>query len=310
MKVLITGGKSMMGRAIARQLGDGVEYHLVSHENVDLLSESETCQLFSIYKPTHVIHCAGYNGNIQFNNKYPADIFGRTVQMAMNVLEKSVKYGVQKVVTPISSCCYPEELCGEPFKEEDLWKGEPNADVEAHGFAKRFIVEYSRMLHKQYGLNSVGIIFNTVYGPYDSFDVNKTKVVGGLIAKIYKAHKEGLPEVVLWGTGRPKREIVYCDDAAKDVVWVLNNYDNPRYPINSRYGFEVTIERLATAIAILIGYKGNIVFDTSMPDGQMRKVLDKSNIHSRLLKEEWSFGDNVVFGLDKTIRWYIQNYGN
>jgi GDP-L-fucose synthase len=303
-RILITGGDSMLGRAIFKKLHDmEAQVYRITHKMCDLLDWEETFNLIYTNKPHYIIHCAGYNGNISFNKKFPAEIYHKTMQMGLNVLSASASCGVKKVVSLISSCAYPD-LGDGLLKEEDFWKGEPNKSVDAHGFAKRGLLEYGRQIHKQYGMLCVGMCVNTCYGPYDNFSVEKTKVVGGLIKKFSDAKRDNIPFVDCWGTGMARREFIYAEDVGKYLAPVLESYDNSEYPINIGSGIDYTIKELAHIVKKSVEYEGEIKWDEARPDGQMRKLL--SNDKMKSLFGELKFTPLEV-GIDRTVEWYNEN---
>ena len=300
-KVLVTGASSMIGRAVINKLEErGANIVKIFHEECDLLSWPQTIKIFNTHKTDYCIHAAGYNGNIRFNNLYPSDIFYNTTIMGLNVLKACALTGVKKVVTPLASCAY--RSTNEQLKESDFNIGMPDESVEAHGLSKKTIYHFSRQLYKQYNINAVCTIFNTAYGPYDSFDINKTKVVGGLIKKFVTAVKNKDKEVECWGTGAPRRELIYCNDAAEGIIQALEKYSDVKQPINIGYNQDISVRELANLIADLTGFGGKLTWDVSKPDGQYRKILDSS----RMKKYEISITDRTSLrdGLLKTIEWY------
>ena len=295
----VTGAGSMIGRAVVDQLWKkGALPFSILHPNYDLLDYKVARQ--ALVGCDYVIHCAGYNGNLAFNAKYPADIFFNTAQMGLNVLRAALAVGVKKVVTPLASCAYPDT---DILVEAEFLNGAPNPTVEAHGLSKRVIHAYGRQLKKQYGFNAVSLIFNTCYGPYDSFNVEKTKVVGGLIAKFCEAVKNGT-DVICWGSGEPRRELIYVDDAAKAIIAVLENYDDSELPINIGQWQDVSIKALAELIAELTGFNREIIWDTTKPDGQYQKLLNPARSTNILPHMEFT---PLQEGLKKTIEWYRCN---
>lgn len=300
-RILITGGESMLGRAISKRL---IEMDALvfpsSHKSTNLLELDEVVSLFESVRPHYVIHCAGFNGNIGFNKQYPTQIYCRTMQMALNVLDLSIVYKVKKVVSLISSCAYPD-LGDKSLKEIEFWLGEPNRSVDAHGFAKRGILEFGRQINKQFDIPCVGMCVNTCYGPYDNFSVEKTKVVGGLIKKFSEAKKNGDPYVECWGTGKAKREFIFAEDVGRYLPLVLRDYDDSEYPINIGSGKEYEIRELAEKVKSAVGYEGEIRWDTSKPDGQMSKLLD--NLCMRTLWGNLEFTE-LDEGIQKTVEWY------
>jgi GDP-L-fucose synthase len=299
MRTLITGSTSMIGRSLVSE--DSPLSGMVfadSHSEWDLRNYDACYNLFNQVRPDYVIHLASLNGNISYNNTYPADIFKTTSQIAYNVLTVSALFCVKKVVSAISSCAYPY---ADLLEEENFFNGEPHPSIEAHGFAKRYIIELSRQLHKQHGLVSVGMCFNTCYGPNDNFDLSKTKVMGSLIRKIYTAKANDEKFVTIWGTGDARREFIYADDVAKMFRLVLDKYEDVRYPINVGCGVDISISDLAHMIRDIVGYEGMLIFDPSKPEGQMKKLL--SNKKMTALFGEQSF-TSLRDGIAKTVDEY------
>jgi len=303
--IAVTGANSMVGRAIIRQLTTySVTVKSIFHEQYDLMSYDETRT--AVNGADYCFHCAGYNGNISFNKKYPADIFYRTTQIGLNVLTACREMGVTKVVSPLASCAYPDKHI---LKETDWLNGSPNETVEAHGLSKQTIQAYSKQLKKQFDFDSVCVMFSTCYGPYDSFDIQKTKVVGALIKKVYDALTNNEPYIECWGTGSPRRELIYVDDAAQAMINVLLFYDDCSYPLNIGTGKDISIKELVLLIARICEYQGEIRWDTSKPDGQYQKLLDVSKMQRHIDNKtlsEIKFTD-LIKGLTQTIEWY-SNY--
>ncbi len=301
--VLVTGSSSMIGKAVIDALNKrGAKISSCQSSYYNLLSYSDTQQMFADIRPEYVIHCAGWNGNIQFNLQYPADIFYRTAKMALNVLTLCPEFGVKKVVSVISSCALPDK--GEEIlKAENLWEGRPNSTVECHGASKRILDVYSRMLNKQFGLNAVTAILTNCYGPYDSFNISKTKVAAGLIRRFVEAKQQNLPEVVCWGSGAPKRELMYSVDAGEALVQTLESYEDGSVPLCIGTGQDITIKELAEGIARAVGYEGEIKWDTTKTDGQMRKLLDSTKMREILNVPITPF----AFAINDTVEWYRTN---
>ncbi len=304
-KVILTGASSMMGHSVYKYLSGKCTVYPITHRHTDLMDSQATLKLFNRLKADYCIHLAGYNGNIIFNQKYPAEIYHRTTQIGLNVLHSCLQSGVKKIVSLISSCAYPD-LGNQLLSEGDFWNGPPNSSVDAHGFAKRTLLEYSKQLAKEYDIVSVGMIVNTGYGPNDNYDVEKTKVIGGLINKIATAKRNKDKSITCWGTGKPKREFVYCDDVGKHLLLVLANYDNSNEPINIGSGMDYTIKQVVDTIAEKFKFTGEILW-TNKNDGQMRKLLDNSKMNSLFGHLQFT---SLSEGLDKTIEWYETFYNN
>jgi len=303
-KVMVTGGESMIGRAICQELKSlGAEVDPVPHSECDLLLEEPIMKRMAMFGPKYVIHAAGWNGGIGWNKEYPATIYKRTAQMALNVYSCAAMCGgVKKVVGILASCSYPDSK-SPYFQECHLWNGLPNPTVECHGLSKRIIADFGRQIAKQTDVKCVYCILNNCYGPHDSYHPDKTKVVGALIRRFVEAKQQNLPEVVCWGSGAPLRDFIYAEDAGRAVVKCLMTYSDPTGGLNITTGNEVSIKDLSLMIAELVGYDGDIVWDTDKPDGQMRKSL--SNTKQReIFYMDWT---PIREGLAKTIEWYINN---
>lgn len=302
-KVLVTGPNSMVGRCVWDALKDREAKVIpVSHEASDLLSLGRTKAIFHTFKPKYVIHLAGYNGNVAFSQKYPADIYYQTTQIGLNVLKCCQDYNIKKLVSVLSSCAIADK--GDyVLQEEDLWEGLPHESIEAHGLAKRNLHAYSRQLKKQYDLDAVCVTLQNSYGPFDSWDENKTKAIAAIIKRFINAKDQGLSSVTCWGTGVAQRSFIYCKDAGEAIVQSLERFEDVETPLNIGTDKEITIKELVSLIADLVGYEGEILWDHSKPDGQLRKFLDNSRMKQIL---------NVKFtplsaGLVETIKWYREN---
>lgn len=298
--VLITGASSMIGRAVNRVFAEnGIPTLAPTHEECDLMKWDEVNLLFKWFKPTHVVNCAGWNGGLPLNLSHPATIYFRTTQINLNVLRACAEYQVEKVVSPLSSCAYPDS--GDTMDESQLWNGLTNPTVECHGLAKRNTHAFSRQINKQFKTKAVCCVANNSYGPHDSFDVNKTKVVGALIKKFVDAVERGTT-VTCFGTGSPRRDLIYCDDVARGIVLTLEKWDSSEV-INIGSEVDYSIKEVAEKIAEITGYTKEIEWDTTKPDGQAKKMMSVTKI------KELGFAPQVSLdeGLRKTIEWYKAN---
>lgn len=289
MKILLTGGSSMIGRAIAENLQD---YKVLAptHRELDLMYKDAIEWVDRTERPDIVIHCAGFNGGIAFNRKYPADIYHNTLYMGLNVLKACRR--AKKIVFLLPSCAYPPHT-SEP---ERLWEGKPHESVECHGLAKRAIVDYGRMLHKQYGVEFVPICLNNCFGPHSKFDAENSKVVEAFITKFYEAKKANQPTVTCWGTGQTRRSFLYSKDAGRMITELALHHVNCGVPYNISPSSEITIKQLAEKVKNIMGYEGNIYWDLSKPDGQ-----DAKPMQSYFKLGFTPFED----ALRETIEWYI-----
>ena len=312
----------MIGRAICDRLlsVDAIGGICVSYPkkySLDLLSADDCRDALHYFKPDIVIHAAGFNGGISFNAKFPADIFHKTALMALNLYNAVGVYARDEkkpmMITGIlASCSYPDLESGY-FSEEDLHKGLPNNTVECHGLAKRIIDDFGRQVSKQYGILVNPVVLTNSYGPFDNFNPYKTKVVGSMIRKFVDAKNNNLPSITFWGDGSPKREFIYCKDAGRiiadlacktyDDVIVNQKTSNLSYSVtNVGSGQEFTIKETAETIAKIVGYTGEILWDTSKPNGQMRKALDISRLKELMPVNFTPFEQAIK----ETLDWYLE----
>lgn len=264
-KLLLSGPNSMLGRALIPLLQN---YDVVQcpHLPYDFTSEKNTMEAFSQIRPNFVITLAGLSGGLPTNLKYPADIFLTNTQMACNILSSAQKYKVEKLVYMLPTCAYSNQDILEAYDTDKP----PHYTVACHGLSRRNYLHLSKFLNAQYDFQSVGCSTNTIYGPWDRYG-EKAKVMGAMIKKFLEAKKNSTP-VQLFGTGEPRRGFIYVKDAAKAIVSVLESYRDINAPacIDSH---EISIKELAKMIGRLINYKGEIIWDTQKPDGQLRKQL-------------------------------------
>ena len=286
----------MLGKAVIPLL---VNYNVISlpHSDTDLLNLKDTRISFFYNKPDIVLHLATYSGNVQFNQKYPSDTFLNSSLLNLNTLKAAQETGVQKIVSVMSSCCLEDN--GDEVLYEDYLYSPPNKTVESHGYAKRLLNIGSNQIRLQYGINAVTCIPQNMFGPNDNTNLNKTKVVMALIKRFVDAQRNNDKSVTLWGSGIAKREFLYVEDCAKALVQVIENYNDPD-PVNITPGVETTIKELAEKISSLVGFNGEIFWDTTKGDGQLRRRLSSAKMNKHL---------NLTFtpledGLRKTIEWY------
>lgn len=307
-KVLVTGSSSMIGIYVCDILEEQQAIvERVGRPETNLMSYESTLHRFMKFTPDYVIHLATHSGNIEFNRKKPADVYFNTTQMGLNVLEIAKSFRVKKIVSVLSSCAIADIKCDytrpNGLLESDLWNGLPNKTVECHGLAKRNLHAFSRQIYEQHGIPAVCCIINNSFGPNDSFHLEKTKVVGAFIRRFVEAKQNNLPGVVCWGSGNVRRQFIYCKDAAEAIIQVLERYYDVDEPINIPGNMELDIKFLAFEIARIVGYKGKIVWDTSKPDGQLRKALDDTKMRQYFDFKYTPFEK----ALATTINWYMQN---
>jgi len=301
--ILVTGATGFLGKRVCKRLDElEIQYKKTSLSmGVDLRERSQVDSLLASVRPTKLLNCAAYVGGIQFGYKHSAELFTNNLLMTINILEAAKKYGVSRIVNPISNCAYPAEAT--LFREEEFWDGPLHESVMVYGFVRKASWVGSWAFNKQYGLDVINLILSNMYGPEDHFEEERSHALGALVMKIVKAHREGLPKVSIWGTGKPVREWLYVDDATEALIKAL---DIPPYldPINVGIGEGISILEMAEIIKKKVGFKGALELDPSKPDGAPYKTVNGEKGRT-LLKWEPKMGFNE--GITQTINWYIKN---
>jgi GDP-L-fucose synthase len=300
-RILITGGTGFLGSNLVAALGRvGCKHLLVFHSSeYDLRNPAETARLFNDTRPEIVIHLAAAVGGIGANRASPGRFFYDNLMMGVEVIEQARLHKVEKVVAIGTVCAYPK-FCPVPFREEDLWNGYPEETNAPYGMAKKMLLVQAQAYRQQYGLNSIYLLPVNLYGPGDSFDPEKSHVIPALIKKCFDAIHAGADHIDVWGTGAASREFLYVEDCARAIVLATQHYEKPE-PINLGAGREISIRELVALIGELCGFRGEIRWDSSKPDGQPRRCLDVSKA-----EREFGFRAQTDFrdGLRKTIEWY------
>lgn len=301
-KVIVTGGMGFLGSFICENLeSKGAIAIPVKSQEVNILNPESLIQFMAACKPDYCIHAAGYNGGIEFNRMYPADIFYANTIMGLNVHYACQYIGVKKLLSIMTSCAYPDTGM-EVLKEETFWEGSPNKTIRAHGIAKRTLQTASEAYNDQYELNATTVCVTNLYGPKDTFNLVRTKVVGALIRKFVEA-LDNNESVECWGTGSPMREFMYVEDAAEAIVQALQKYDDSTQPLNIGTGQDISIKELVEYIIKATEFKGSVNWNTDKPDGQMKKLLDTTRMSNYVdIKPT-----NIEEGIKKTVDWYRGN---
>ena len=302
MTILVAGGSGLVGSAIVREL-KGLNQNVVgiSSKDIDLLDRIKTFEFVNHLKPTAVIDAAAKVGGIGGNNSYPAEFLSQNLQIQSNLMDAAHAVKVSKFVFLGSSCIYPKH-CAQPIKEEYLLTGELEQTNSAYAVAKIAGIELIKSYRKEYGYKWISAMPTNMYGPNDNFDLDNGHVLPVLIRKFIEAKRSGSTQVTLWGSGAPLREFLHVDDLAKAVVLCMDKYDASQQ-INIGSGHEVSIKELAAKISKAVGFNGEIIWDSSKPDGTMRKVLDSSKIS----KLGWKPLISLDQGIASTVEWYLQN---
>jgi|TARA_B100000315_G_scaffold188798_1_gene178551 GDP-L-fucose synthase len=305
-RVTVTGGKGFLGSYILEKLEKrGCKYIFVANlPEYNLTRLQDINRMYQEQKPDIVIHLAAVVGGIGANRENPGKFFYENAIMGIQLLHEGYLNKIEKFVALGTVCAYPK-FTSVPFKEEDLWDGYPEETNAPYGLAKKMMLVQSQAYREQYGFNSIFLLPVNLYGPRDNFDQNSSHVIPALMKKCLDSIEQGKNEIVVWGTGKPSREFIYAKDAAEGILLATEKY-NKSEPVNIGSGFEITIKDLVNLIVKLTGFRGDVVWNTSKPDGQPRRMLDTSKA-----EREFGFKSKIDFdeGLRKTIDYYKSRRG-
>lgn len=279
-RIYVAGHRGMVGSAIVRKLyNEGYEHLLLrTSSELDLRSQREVDDFFAAQKPEYVVLAAAKVGGIHANNVYRAEFLYDNLMIEANIIHAAYKHGVKKLLFLGSSCIYPK-MAPQPLKEESLLTGFLEPTNEPYAIAKIAGIKLCEAYRDQYGCNFISAMPTNLYGPNDNYDLNNSHVLPALIRKFHTAKSEGAPEVEVWGTGSPMREFLHVDDLADGCYHLLQHYNEKMF-VNIGTGEDLTIKALAEMIRDIVGYGGNIRWNTDKPDGTPRKLMDVSRIHS------------------------------
>jgi GDP-L-fucose synthase len=304
-KILITGGTGMLGGYLSNSI-DRSKYQVFSvGRNWDLRSPEQTERLFSDLKPNYVFHLAAKVGGLMANVKNNGAFFNENVLINTNVLNQALKTN-SKVCSVLSTCIYPNKATY-PLTEDQLHDGPPHESNFGYAYAKRMLEVHSRAYRQQYGAQFICAIPNNMYGENDNFDLEQSHVVPAVIRKLFEAKINKLQAITFWGDGSALREFTYAEDIAKDLIWLMENY-NEEKPVNIGNTEELSIKDLILACKDILQYPGDILWDISKPNGQYRKPTSTMYFES-LLSKKRTYTD-LRFGLNQTIEWFKRNYPN
>lgn len=302
-KVYIAGHTGMVGSAIMRRLQKEGYNNLVTRdlEELDLINQAETEKFFEEEKPEYVFLAAARVGGIMANNTYRAQFIYENIQIQNNVIHFSWKYGVKKLLFLGSSCIYPKHA-PQPLKEEYLLTGKLEPTNEPYAIAKIAGIKMCQAYNDQYDTDFISVMPTNLYGFYDNFDLETSHVLPALVRKIHEAKETNKDSVVIWGTGKPRREFLYVDDLADACHFLMQNYSGNEF-INIGVGEDISIKELALLIKDIVGYKGQLDFDISKPDGTPQKLLDVERLHNL----GWQAKIDLKDGLQSVYDWYIEH---
>lgn len=304
-KILVTGGAGFLGSYVVQELlKEGVIKRniLIPRSKEYDLRKEDLCKKVAKGKDI-VIHLAGNVGGIGKNQKIPATLLYDNLLMGIHLIHAAKTESVKKLVIIGTICSYPK-YAPVPFREEDLWQGYPEETNAPYGLAKKMLLVQAKAYREQHNLNSIYLLLVNLYGPGDNFDLENSHVIPALIRKITEAKKKNRNEITVWGDGTATREFIYAQDAARAIVMATKNY-NKAEPVNIGSGDEISIKNLVELIAKYMKFKGEIVWDTTKPNGQPRRQLDVSKAF-----KEFRFRARIPFnvGIRKTVQWYLTHF--
>ena len=304
-KIYIAGHTGLVGSALTRKLTADGHTNLIYRtiDELDLTRQAAVESFFAVEKPEYVFLAAAKVGGIHANNTYPAEFIYSNLVIQTNVIHAAYKYGVKRLLFLGSSCIYPRD-CPQPMQEEHLLTGLLEPTNEPYALAKIAGIKMCESYNRQYGTQFIAVMPTNLYGPNDNFDLQTSHVMPALIRKFHEAKISNQPEVIVWGTGTPRREFLYVDDMAAGCVFLMNlddatikrellSYPKPCF-VNLGTGEDITITDLAALIAKVAGFKGKLVFDSSKPDGTPRKLLDVSRLHALGWQPEVSLESGIT----------------
>ncbi|MFH1733916.1 MAG: GDP-L-fucose synthase [bacterium] len=301
-RFVVTGGNGFLGSYVLAGFDSRGAQHvyIADIDKYDLTKIADIRRMYDECRPDVVIHLAAVVGGIGANCEHSGEFFYKNLIMGVELIEEARQRNLEKFVAIGTICAYPK-FTPVPFKEDDLWIGYPEETNAPYGLAKKMLLVQSQAYRQEYGFNSIFLLPVNLYGPRDNFDPRSSHVIPALIKKCVDAIKAGDDHIEVWGTGTPTREFIYAEDAAEGIL-LATEYYNESEPVNIGAGFEISINDLVQKIAALTGFKGQIIWDDTKPDGQPRRGLDTSRAY-----EKFGFRAKMTFdeGLKRTIEWYV-----
>jgi GDP-L-fucose synthase len=305
-KIYIAGHTGLVGSAITRCLKQNGYNNLIYKDikELDLTREADVYGYFEAEKPEYVFLAAAKVGGIYANNTYPADFIFINLKIQNNIIDAAYRNNVKKLLFLGSSCIYPK-LAPQPMKEEYLLTGLLEPTNEPYAIAKIAGIKMCQSYNRQYGTSYISVMPTNLYGPHDNFNLQNSHVLPALIRKFHEAKEKKQKEVVVWGTGKPRREFLYVEDLADACVYLINNYNDSEI-INIGVGEDVSIHELAELIRETVGFEGQITYDSTKPDGTPQKLLDVSRLHNT----GWNHKTSLREGIKMSYEWFKENYKN
>ena len=303
-KIYVAGSHGLVGSAIVRNLKEKGYTNILekNHSELDLMDQQGVRGFFKKEKPEYVVLAAAKVGGIGANENYPADFIYENMEIQNNVIKAAHDFKVTKLLFLGSSCIYPK-MCPQPIKEEYLLSGYLEPTNEGYAIAKISGLKMCQFFKREYGDNFISCMPTNLYGPHDNYDLNNSHVMPALIRKFHEAKVNNKAVVEVWGTGKPLREFLYVDDMADACVFLLENYDGEQH-VNVGTGKELTIGELAEMVKKVVGFKGELKFNTEKPDGTMRKLLDVSKLEAT----GWKYKVELEDGVKMAYNWFQENY--
>ena len=306
-KIVLTGATGFLGShtmPVLNEMYGPENVRGLSSKDYDLTVPGEVRRMFDELEPDVLVHFAAYVGGIGANSALPADFFYVNNLLTSLAFEYAARKKIRKIIYPIGGCCYPHDAPS-PISESQMWNGYPQAESAGYAMAKKVGVVASRSYREQHGLESVIIVPGNMYGEHDNYSLSDSHVIPATVRKMYEAKRDGLPSVSMWGSGAAKRDFVYAGDVAATIPFFIDSYSSDRY-VNISTGTTTSIRELAETVRELVGYGGDIVWDTSKPDGQMVKIFDTARM------KEAGIGCPTALreGLRRTVEWFSANYGS
>jgi len=301
--IYVAGHRGLVGAAIVRRLrAEGFTNLLLrTHQETDLTNQGAVERLFVDHKPEYVFLAAAKVGGILANDTRPAEFLRENLAIQTNVIDAAYRHGTRKLLFLGSSCIYPKDA-SQPMREDCLLTGPLEPTNEWYAIAKIAGLKMCQAYRRQYGFNAISAMPTNLYGPGDNFNLKRSHVLPALVRKFDEAHAQGASEVEIWGTGMPRREFLHVDDLADASLFLMERYDEEPW-INVGSGSEISIAELASLVARIVGYRGSVRFNTSMPDGTPRKLLDTSKLNAL----GWKPKIPLEGGIGQTYGWYLQH---